>query len=174
MFMSTNNFSYRNICVVLPDFKFDNRCMEENCEYFESEGNNCEHVDDYYEFDTEGFKMFKKEVQDKLVKIGFEPCDRSESNSNRNYEGDVIADWTIYDRNDNRKDIEVVIRNGYYDGMNFDYNVSDDGCYEETKAMAKKVASQIKKLEKVLIGCGEHIIRVATMSNGEAIYKKVK
>lgn len=40
--------------------------------------------------------------------------------------------------------------------------------------MAKKVASQIKKLEKVLIGCGEHIIRVATMSNGEAIYKKVK
>ena len=33
--MSTNNFSFENILAVVPDFKFDNRCLDEDCPFFE-------------------------------------------------------------------------------------------------------------------------------------------
>lgn len=170
--MSTNNFKFENILVVVPDFRFDNRCMDEECPHFEEEGVHCEHVDTYYEYDIEGYKMWKEDVQEQLEKIGFSSCDRTDSD--RNYSGDIIACFTFYDKHDYFKEIQVVIRNGYYDGMNIDYIVSDDGCYEETKTMKKQVDAKIKKLEKILRKNGTEMLKVGQFSNGEAVYKRKK
>lgn len=166
--MSTNNFKYENILVVIPDFKFDNRCLNEECEYFEREGVNCEHVDTYYEFDTEGYNMYVKDLQEQLQKIRFNSCNRSDR-----YEGSIIADWSIEDKNGNLKTVEVVIRNGYYEGANIDYSIEDDGYYKETKTREDKIASKVRQLEKILRKNGEEYLKVASFSNGEAVYKKL-
>lgn len=170
--MSTNNFKYENILVVIPDFNFDNRCMNEDCEHFESEGINCEHVNTYYEFNTEDYNMYVKDLQEQLQKIGFDSCDRNDND--RSYSGQIIAEWSIYDKNGNIKDIEVVIRSGYYQGANIDYIITEgDYDYTETKTMKKKIEVKIRQLEKILRKNGEEYLKVASFSNGEAFYKKL-
>jgi hypothetical protein len=169
--MSTNNFKFENILVVIPDFKFDNRCMDEDCEHYESEGVNCEHVDTYYEYDTEGYNMYVKDMQEQLTKIGF--TSRDSWNHDNNYNGYIIADWVIEDKEGNLKVLEVVIRNGYYDGANIDYTIIE-GEYTGNKTLDKKFESQVKKLEKLLRKNGTELLKVGQFSNGEAVYQLKK
>lgn len=178
--MSTNNFSFENILVVIPDFKFDNRCLDEECPHFEEEGIHCEHVSDYYDYDTEGFKMYIKEVQDQLVKIGFDSCDRYDND--RNYGGNIIAELCLRNNSEtSTRTIEVVIRSGYYDGANIDYKIieDDDYLYEdntkgrarEMKALQNKVDKIIPKIKKILRKNGTELLKVGQFSNGEAVYE---
>lgn len=166
--MSTNNFSFENILVVLPDFSF----------YHESEGCDCEDKDEkgickmqgeYVGFDQYAYDEWIEDMQSQLEKIGFDSCDRWDRN--RNYEGKIIAEWSVYDKNENKKSIEVVVRSGYYEGANIDYVIEDDGYYEETKANEKKIASKINRLEKILRKNGTEMLKVGQFSNGEAVYK---
>lgn len=162
--MSANNFKFENILVVLPSFNFDykkpcNCCDSEDCEYAELDS----------QFDENAYHFWIEDMQEQLEKIGFSSCDRWDRN--RNYEGKIIAEWSVYDKNDNRKDIEVVVRSGYYEGANIDYVIEDDGYYEETKANEKKIASKINRLEKILRKNGTEMLKVGQFSNGEAIYK---
>lgn len=170
--MSTNNFKYENILVVIPDFVFDNRCMDEDCEHFESEGVNCEHVDTYYEYDTEGYDMYVEDLQEQLEKIGFDGCDKWESGRDG---GKIIADWSIEDKEGNLKVLEVVIRSGYYDGANIDYTIHDNyGEFKSNKTLDKKFEAKCKAVEKILRKNGKELTKVAQFSNGEAIYQLKK
>jgi len=172
--MSTNNFKFENILAVTPDFKFDNRCGDEECEHFEEELNGgeatCEHVETYYEYDTEGYKMWVAEVQEQLEKIGFSSCDRYDNE--RNYTGQIIADFNVFDTHgDIYKTIEVVIRNGYYTGSNMDYNIIDGDYQKELKKLDKKIESKCNRLEKVIRKNCTELLKVGQFSNGEAVYK---
>lgn len=165
--MSTNNFKFENILVVLPDFTYGlvcDECMEKDDEQL------CEHMDESREFDTFSYNEYIKEIQEKLNKIGFD--DRDSCDDDRSYGGTIIAEWSIYDKDDNRKNIEVVVRSGYYAGVNIDYTITEgDYDYMETKTMKKEIDSTVKKLEKVLRGCGTEMLKVAQFSNGEAMYQ---
>jgi len=177
--MSTNNFKYKNVLVVLPDFSFDNRCLDEDCEHFESEGINCEHVDDYYDFDTEGYNMYKKEMQEKLSAIKLPKCigggDSDRYDSDRNYGGTIIYDFSVYNKDgDIYTAVEVVIRNGYYADMNIDYTVNREYGDDNSK-LDKSIKVLCNKIEKVLKKYGgKEYLKVAQFSNGEAVYQKVK
>ena len=169
--MSTNNFSWKNVLVVVPDFKFDNRCLDEECPHFEEEGEHCEHVDNYYEYDTEGFKEYVEEVQEKLEVLGFESCDRDDYE--RNYNGNIISELSYIDSHDNIiATIEVVIRNGYYDGMNIDYTL--EYFMDTTKTTEQKIKTLCNKVAKVLKASGTELQQLGTMSNGEGVYKLKK
>lgn len=170
--MSTNNFKYENVLVVLPDFNF----------YHESEGCDCEDKDekgickmqgDYVDFDKYAYDEYIGDMQSKLEKIGFSSCERWDND--RNYGGKIIAEWSIYDKNDNRKDIEVVVRSGYYNGANIDYTITEgDYDYTETNTMKNKIDSKIRRLEKILRKNGTEMLKVAQFSNGEAMYQLKK
>jgi len=173
--MSTNNYKWKNVLVVVPEFKFDNRCMDEECSHYEEELTDgeplCEHCDNYYDYDTEGFKMYVEEVQEELSKIGFESCD--EMDNERNYEGNIISQLSYMDSHDNIiATIQVVIRNGYYDGMNIDYTLEYQ--MDTTKSMEQKIATLCNKVAKILKASGTELQQLGTMSNGEGVYQLKK
>jgi len=166
--MSTNNFKWKNVLVVVPDFKLDNRCMDEECPHFEEEGEHCEHVNNFYEYDTEGFNEYVKEIQEKLEVLGFESCDIMDGE--RNYEGNIISQLSYIDMHDNTiATIQVVIRNGYYDGMNIDYTL--EYFMDTTKINKQKIKTLCNKVGKILKSSGTQLIQLGTMSNGEGVYK---
>lgn len=169
--MSTNNYCFENVLAVVPDFKFANRCLDEECEHFEEEGIHCEHVDDYYDFDTEGFNMFIADVQTDLVKAGFEIS--SGSDNDRNYTGNYIAEKTIYNSKDEAyKKILVLWRAGYYDGANIDYIVEDIDEAVETKFLQNKVDVNCRKARKIILKHCTELLKIAQFNNGEVVYKK--
>lgn len=153
--MSTNNFSYDNILIVLPDF----------CIY--SEGG------EYLDYDNFSKDCYIKDIQHYISKIGFSPCDISDNN--RYYPGSIIAEYNIEDSQYNKyKTIQVVIRSGYYSGENIDY-IIEEGYTEskKTKTMDSKTDKKALQLEKILKKYGgEEYLKIAQFSNGEAIYQK--
>ncbi len=178
--MGTNNYSFKNILVVTPDFKFDNRCLDEECEHFEEEGIHCKHVSDYYDYDTEGFNEYVEDIQSQLQKIGFENCDINDGD--RNYGGKIISELCLRNKSEtSARTIEVVIRSGYYSGENIDYTIIEDDDYygwdytkgraREMKALQNKVDKIIPRLEKILRKNGTELLKVVQFSNGEAVYE---
>lgn len=169
--MSTNNFKYENVLVVTPDFTFKHDCIMSECE----EG--CDREGEGEEFDQWSYDEYKKEMQItlshiKLPKcIGGGECDRY--NNDRSYGGTVIYDFQVYNKDGYiYTSVEVVIRNGYYDGMNIDYTINrEDG--DDSKKLDKSVTVLCGKIEKVLKKYGgEEYLKVGGFSNGEAIYQK--
>lgn len=173
--MSTNNFSYENVLIAVPEFTFGGICEE--CE---EKGIvvDCEHIEP--EFDTFAYDEYVKEVQEQLKKIGFEACDKSDND--RNYGGTIIAEWGQED-NCFIKYLQVVIKNGYYSGANIDWTSDGDFCPENEqnkkevahiKALQNKFDRMVAKTEKILRKNGTELIKVAQFSNGEAIYETKK
>jgi len=173
--MSTNNFSYENILVKTPDFLFGGICEE--CE---EKGIvvDCEHIEP--EFDEFCYDEYVADVQKQLEKIGFESCDKADND--RSYPGTIIAS---YGQEDDGfiKYLEVVIRNGYYDGANIDYQIDGEFCpqNEQNKkecahidALNRKFDRIVAKTEKILRKNGQELLRVGVFSNGEAVYKLKK
>lgn len=174
--MSTNNFSFENILVVLPDFNYDYKkpckcCEDENCEYAELDS----------EFDDLAYNEYIANVQSQLEKIGFESSkDEWERSYNRSGSiGRIIAKWGQED-NCFVKWLEVVVRSGYYGGMNIDYTIDGDFCPQDEQnkkeikhieALQKKFDKQVARLEKILRKNGTEMLKVGQFSNGEAVYK---
>jgi hypothetical protein len=109
-----------------------------------------------------------------------EPADRSESDSLRSYEGRVFAEinktigqWVIT--------INLIARNGYYDGINLDWSVELENTetgdsYERGEikipaAAENFIDGQIAKIEKVYAEHTTPLICVGVFSNGEAVYQ---
>lgn len=179
--MSTNNFSFENILVVIPDFNF----------YHESEGCDCEDKDEkgvckmqgeYVDFDQYGYEEYKNDMQSyletmKIAKnIYYNNLDKWDNNNGR-----IIGEFIINDKNENHfTKINVVIRNGYYEGANIDYTIDKDRDYynyplsaSEMFKLDKQLQVLLKKIEKVLVKYGgEEYLKVGQFSNGEAVYKK--
>jgi hypothetical protein len=174
--MSTNNFKFENVLAVVPDFKIDNRCLDEECPHFEEEGIHCDHVSDYYDFDTEGFNMFIDEVKADLVKVGFE--ESSGCDHDRNYNANYIAEKTIYNSKDEAyKKILVLWRAGYYDGANIDYeteDIYDQDQAKETEFLKSKVAINERKAKRIILKHCTELLKVGQFSNGEAVYELKK
>jgi hypothetical protein len=153
--------------------------MDEDCPHFEEDwkklGNEptCEHVNDYYDFDTEGFNMFIDEVKSDLVRAGFK--ESSGSDNDRNYTANYIAEKTIYSSKDGAyKKILVLWRAGYYDGANIDFEVEDIDEAEETEFLKSKVAFNERKAKRIILKHCTELLKVGQFSNGEAVYKLKK
>lgn len=177
--MSTNNFSYENILVVCPDFVYGGFCSE--CEEKGIE-ENCEHIEQ--EFDNFYFEEYCNEMRAELADLkvakNIDWNELNKSDNDRNYTGKIIGEFIVRDKNeDGYKNVYIVIRNGYYSGMNIDYVIEDNYYYEseisksEENRLDKQVEVLCKKIEKLLrkIG-GTEYLKVAQFSNGEAMYKK--
>jgi len=131
----------------------------------------CEH-----EFDYEDLIL---NVQSALPKAT--PADRSEPDSLRSYEGQVFAEieriigkWGIT--------ISLIVRGGYYGGLNLDWRVDITDQYEgdnfewgedAISATADNyIQKQIAKIEKIFAQFTTPLICVGIFSNGEAVYEK--
>ena len=174
--MSTNNFKYENVLVVCPDFNF----------YHDSEGCDCEDKDEkgickmqgeYVDFDQFGYDEYIGDVQSQLEKIGFDSCE------NYTLHGKIIAKYGMEDTDGMIVWIDVVVRSGYYDGMNIDYTIDGDfGIENENnkkqvahyEAMHRKLDRLVEKTKKILRKNGTEMLKVAQFSNGEAMYQLKK
>lgn len=67
--------------------------------------------------------------------------------------------------------IYVIYRDGYYEGGQFDVDLSDFDEFTINKTTQKKIDSVLKKIEKVLKQTTRPCIRTAVFSNGEGIYQ---
>jgi len=69
-------------------------------------------------------------------------------------------------------EIFITLENGYYEGAMIDINKDELEGYKLTQTMKNKIVSYIKRIEKVLEKHTLPLVRVATFSNGEAIYER--
>lgn len=113
-------------------------------------------------------------------KLGGIPTNEYEKDGNRSYPGTVVWYDTI-DRADGYEyaKIQVVVRSGYYSGVNIDYTIIEGSERYEieeegrgTKTLARKVESIEKKLRKILPTWGTELRQLGVMSNGQAVYEK--
>lgn len=142
--MSTNNFNFKNICVVVEDKN-----------YYEG------YIEDTAEFISEKIKGFeipavRKWVDENLV-LGYVDFHKNNGEHyarvyitfNSGYYADACLDYTIE-------------------------RESDYGYIEVNNSTEKKIDSKCRVIEKVLRGLGQEVIKVAQFSNGEAVYKPIK
>lgn len=117
---------------------------------------------------------FIDELEEELKKI-------KEYSSNKNYGkwlGDKKVIGTIevyyYDHNYNQWTtgyIYITIEDGYYQGCMIDVDLDDFKGVDIGKTVQKKIDRYCLRVEKILAKITTPIVRVATFSNGEAIYK---
>ena len=145
--MSTNNFSYENICVVVED-------------------------NDGYDFD-DMVRDMGDTLEDKVMDFTREV----KRNWTKN-EAMIIGEVRIYkDNGEYYASVYATIKSGYYADACLDYVVEyseylDDN--KHLKTLDKKIESKCRQIAKVLRMHGTEVRRVATFSNGEAIYEKIK
>lgn len=170
--MSTNNFKFENILVVCPSFNFDYKkpcrcCDDEDCEYSELGS----------DFDNFAYDEYVKDLQKQLEKIGFDSCEKY------TLHGKIIAKYGLEDTDGMIVWLEVIIRSGYYEGMNIDYTIDGDFGIENEEnkkqvahyeVMHRKLDRLVAKTEKILRKSGTEMLKVAQFSNGEAMYQLKK
>lgn len=167
--MSTNNFSFNNILVVIPDFNFYHESEGCDCENKNEDGV-CKRAGDYIDFDQWGHDNYIEEVQKQLQEIGFDSCDKYENGGS--YGGKVIAQYGVEDKTGMIKWLEVVIRSGYYSGANIDYTI--DGDFADgipRTALDKTFNRLVRQTEEILRKNGTEMLKVGQFSNGEAFYE---
>ena len=153
--MSTANFSYKNILAVAPDFNFYHKCDEEDCDF------NCEKDGSYIDFDEIGYESWKEDLKFDLMAIGYD------------YYGGKLF-YTLEDKNGEvYKEIEVLFNTGYYDGHNVDYEIEDfEDDVVDAEALDKKLEEVIAQTREIILKHTTEYIKVASFSNGEAVYEK--
>ncbi len=167
--MGASNFYYDNILVALPDFNV-----------YDDDG-------EFVFFDNCSFEEHVSIVQDNMVNafkkaknIDVVPIDGDYDKDARSYPGRVYCRIDIYSNaRELYESIDVIVRSGYYDGMNIDYRINGSDEYylfenRSTKTLDKKVENVIKKLESVLIKSGKHLRRVGGFSDGTSVYEEIK
>lgn len=153
--MSTANFSYKNILAVAPDFNFYHVCDEESC------GVDCERDGDNEGFDDVSYDLWKGDIIYDLKQLGYDEFD-----------GHIF--YTIEDSKSSvYKEIEVVFNKGYYSGMNVDYEIEDfEDDVVDAEALDKKLEEVIAQTREIILKHTTEYIKVASFSNGEAVYEK--
>ncbi len=153
--MSTANFSYKNILAVGPDFNFYHKCEDEECD------RDCEKDGDLVEWDEIGYESWRSDVKYDLMAIGYD------------YYGGKLF-YTLEDKNGEvYKEIEVLFNMGYYDGHNVDYEIEDfEEDVEDAEALDKKLEEVIAQTREIILKHTTEYTKVASFSNGEAVYEK--
>jgi hypothetical protein len=194
--MGTNNFysSGKTIFAVLMDY--ENEVFDENGEPTgETEMRSCE------DYDYEDLKDYTIELMEQSK---FSYSDNGNFSNNRNFEGTLLGSLNV-DKCFGDICVEVrvnaVIRSGYYEGANLDYEVeyytgsgwedSIDFKYDfenhsdmrsglqtiQTKhaeRWAEKIADElVEELERIFTQVSTPYRKVAQFSNGEAVYEKL-
>lgn len=131
-------------------------------------------------------------IQDELFELDkrYKKYDYYKDNSydgNRSYCGRFIGELRLNKQFKFEKElinisIKPLVRNGYYEGINFDYeiDIQDNygGEYDENelpKYIQKEIGIMRKRIEKIFEKyCEDELVCVAIFSNGEAIYQRAK
>lgn len=147
--MATNNFYFENILVAIEQ----------------------DEAEDFV-------NIFKSDMQAELkdnIKDGI-IVNEYEKNGLRSYGGRVVFEVPVYYKDYQYKKVQVVVRSGYYAGLNIDYKIEYG--YDEYKVekVPKYIDKQIKvlcnKIAKIVKIYGITLKKVGQFSNGEAVYEK--
>lgn len=143
--MSTNNFNFKNICVVVSDD-----------DYYDG------YVEDSAEFLKEKIKGVEVQVPAKWLGndsrvLGYVDFEKSNGEHyariyvtlNSGYYADACLDYVVE-------------------------RESDYGYIEVSKSIETKIDSKCRAIAKALRTMGQEVIKVAQFSNGEAMYKAIK
>lgn len=148
--MSTNNFNWDNVLVAVE-------------------------VDENFEMD-----WLIESLQEDLAKIKDSYYRDSYENERRGgkiiYSVDIARFYKDYGTAV-YKTIDIVVRSGYYDGINIDYVIVDSNDYYDfkgTKGLDKEVAKVAAKVAAVIKKHGTELLQLGSFSNGEAIYQLKK
>lgn len=149
-YMSTNNFTFTNICVVVHDTD----------------------VDDPHLFDDD-MEYWRSVLADKFPGIIIPTQDQWTRN-----ESYIIAELQFHKPNgEYYASLYATYKSGYYAAACLDYVVEYEYTYDDDesklKSMERKIESASKKMAKVLSKFGQRVIKVAQFSNGEAVYQAV-
>jgi len=198
--MGTSNFYNKNAS------KYFAVLMDSEQPVLDDEGNETEeteiHTVEDYEVDD-----FIEYIHEKLTESKFENWIPTkliwEKDSNRNFEGRILGELSEEKKYGDvwaKVEIEVIMRNGYYEGANLDWNIKflldgnevDEDCIREDfvwnsdlntglatmvaqkaeKWMSNKRGELISEIERIFTEISEPLVKVATFSNGETIYSK--
>lgn len=152
--MSTNNFSWDNILVVVDTDDWDENGMD------------CEMLEDDIQYMLlpikEGYKVDKWE--------------EGRRGGRKIWAVDIARYYKeqgtlIY------KTIYIVLRSGYYSGMNIDYIIEDGediDTFKSVRGLEKEVEKMSRKIAKILRRCGTELVQLGSFSNGEAVYQVKK
>lgn len=69
--MSTNNFKFENILIMIPDFNFYHESEACDCEDKDEKGI-CKQQGEYVDFDNWAYDEYISDIQEQLSKIGFD------------------------------------------------------------------------------------------------------
>ena len=171
--MSTNNFTYENICVVVHDTT-EYYC--DICDIYQDNNSTCEScgndsmsdnaISDFYDEDivyfadtlSEKVKGFQSEVKRKWTRK----------------EALILGDCTFYKPDgEHYATVYVTYKSGYYAGACLDYSIEREDEYNMLKTYEDKIQAKCKAIAKVLRTMGTEVKKVAQFSNGEAVYQKV-
>lgn len=151
--MSTANYSYKNICVVVHDGD------QEDLEYW-IDADIC---------------MFAGLLRDKVR--GFKIAE-GKRRFTENMDALILGGCEVINRHSGEVFAEVVAtyKDGYYHGACLDYDVIYNDYYEAERQTSVENVTDKKcnAIAKVLKTFGVEIRKVAIFSDGEAIYEEVK
>jgi hypothetical protein len=172
--MSTNNFSYENICVVVHSPLLYG-C--DTCEIEQKDSSVCTGCGgDMYDYTDENIQSdidYYKNTLEQSIN-DFSSTDKKEWYNNYLLLGKVILDRLD---SSNYTVIYVTYNPGYYNAACLDYTVDriiyEDDSDKQAKEEGKRILSKCKEIEKVLRTFGTEIKKVGQFSNGEAVYKLV-
>jgi len=182
--MGTSNFHYNNCLYTVETAYTDEESGEEiqdefiyedtkeNLSYEVDKIKNSTQVNDF-DTDNEELSSFPSQVLTTLY-IG-EQQSLYFNEQEKEYKREYGSQSLFY--------IQIVLRSGYYEGLNIDYNIieeyntdfSTETLHNEectpNKTTQKKLSSTIKKLEKIFSMFSTKTEVIAKFSNGETIYK---
>lgn len=155
----------------------------------ESYQNDDWNIDWYWnEFFQDDIDYVKDEIKNTIKKLldnqnGVNVTDEDKrDNNNRNYEWKYFASIRFYNSEDVEIEIKLLVRNAYYDWVNFDYDyfvdwIEDDKDWirsnlndEETKLFD----NIIDTIEKVYTENTIGLKKISQWSDGSAYYEKIK
>ena len=144
--MSTNNFSFENICVVVHDNTDD--------------GDNAEIMFD------EDVAYWKDELKSKI-----KGCEIP-SKPNWIDEAYILAEIPFYHLDELYAKIYITYQSGYYSAACLDYKIRIEDEYNPNKSINRDIQRKCNKIVKVLSKLGTRVLKVAQFSNGEAVYRR--
>lgn len=172
--MSTNNFTYKNICVVVHD-SVEYYCDE--CEWYQDVMDTCTECgkelqpNDTTDFVDQDIENWADTLKDKIK--GFEvPRERSWTKN----EALILGEVQFHKPNgDYFASVYATYKSGYYVGACLDYVV--EYTYDDVprlKTLDKKIETKCNQIAKVLRSFGKEVVKIGQASNGEAFYQLKK
>lgn len=140
--------------------------------------------DEFLVEDTNSNIKYELESNSKLKKYQVHGAnDDNDLDENRNYYGISLLEYQTSEskKYQNSISVQLVARSGYYSGANYDVNIVEydlngyectiNGEMDMTKKQRKELNIIFSEIEKTLQDYATKLVKLATFSNGEAVYK---